>query len=392
MRILSFGHIPSWAGGRQESGLGNVIYQLAKYMSECESVKVTLAATDVFKPLILHDDLHIIGWTKDILIKYALKHPFTSLRWMIYVLYSKIKYGPIVNILGFFFKGMHLHRSIGLSKPDVVHLHGPNACVYKAIITEDIKIVVTMHGLIGLDKTIENQTYLYKMEREICKSSRYSMVGFIAQKLISEFSSLYGAINSPAKVFLNAYDSNVFNYIEPKEHNGLVLATVASLSENKGQERVLEAIYKSEVNCRYICIGDDSTGYGGIIKDKVCSLNVSWEYVGKKSPTEIRKLLSDVDYMILPSSTEGFGLVYLEAIACGVPVILPKHLPIVEEKGIIQPGINALLLEDSSVDAIAELLPNLANYRFDSKKVAESIVDYSWKNIAKEYVECFRKL
>ena len=392
MRILSFGHIPSWAGGRQESGLGNVIYQLAKYMSKCERVKVTLAATDVFAPSIMHDDLHIIGWTKAILIKYALRHPFISLKWMIYVLYSKIKYGPIVDILGFFFKGIHLHRSIALCNPDVVHLHGPNACVYKAIISEGIKIVVTMHGLIGLDSTIANQSYLYKMEYEICKSNHYSMIGFIAQKLISEFKSLYGTINSPAKVFLNAYDSSVFNYIEPKEHDGLVLATVASLSENKGQERVLEAISKSKVCCQYICIGGDSSAYEKNINEKISSLDVSWEYVGKKSPAEIRELLSNVDYMILPSSTEGFGLVYLEAIACGVPVILPKHLPIVEEKGIIQPGVNSLLLKDSSVDAIAELLPNLANYQFDSRKVAESIVDYSWENIAKEYVECFRKL
>ena len=172
----------------------------------------------------------------------------------------------------------------------------------------------------------------------------------------------------------------------------MVLATVASLSENKGQERVLEAISKSKVCCQYICIGGDSSAYEKNINEKISSLDVSWEYVGKKSPAEIRELLSNVDYMILPSSTEGFGLVYLEAIACGVPVILPKHLPIVEEKGIIQPGVNSLLLKDSSVDAIVELLPNLANYQFDSRKVAESIVDYSWENIAKEYVECFRKL
>ena len=29
MKILSFGHIPSAVGGRQSSGLANVIYQLA---------------------------------------------------------------------------------------------------------------------------------------------------------------------------------------------------------------------------------------------------------------------------------------------------------------------------------------------------------------------------
>lgn len=392
MRLLSFGHIPSWAGGCQESGLANVIYQLAKYMSQCDNTVVTLAATDVFVPSIMHDKLHVVGWNKGSLIAYALKHFLFSIKWMIQVLYYKIKFGPVVSVLGFFFKGLHLYKSIRLCNPDVVHLHGPNACVYDKIIPKNINVVVTMHGLIGVDKTIKNQSILYRMEKEICKSNRYGMIGFIADKLIFDFSSLYGNIVSPAKVILNAYDAQSFYYIEPQTHEGLVIATVASLSENKGQERVVEAIHKSGINCRYICIGADSTNYENIINDKAFALNIDWEYLGKKSPFEIRELLSSVDYMILPSSTEGFGLVFLEAMACGVPVILPEHLPIVKEKGIIQPGINALLIEDSSVESIAKLLPDLFDYKFDHKKVSESIVGYSWENIAREYVKCFKKL
>lgn len=41
MKVLSFGHIPAWAGGRQSSGLANVIYQLAKNMADCNDVELT---------------------------------------------------------------------------------------------------------------------------------------------------------------------------------------------------------------------------------------------------------------------------------------------------------------------------------------------------------------
>ena len=34
MNILSFGHIPSSVGGRQSSGLANVIYQLAYHVAK----------------------------------------------------------------------------------------------------------------------------------------------------------------------------------------------------------------------------------------------------------------------------------------------------------------------------------------------------------------------
>lgn len=392
MKILSFGHIPSWAGGRQESGLANVIYQLASHMAACDDVQMSMAATDVFVPELMHDNLRILGWTKGLLVKYSLTHPLTATSWLLIVINAKLKFGPVVSIPGFFFKGLHLHRAIHLEKPQVVHLHGMSACVYGKIVPRQVKIVLTMHGIIGVDATIPNQPNLKKMEREVCYSHRYSMMVFIAKKLISDFRSIYGTVNSRCEAILNAYDAKAFHYIESVVHEGITLATVASLSENKGQERVVEAIAKSGVGCRYFCIGGDSEGYDEKISVIASKARGKWEYLGKKTPAEIRTLLAEADYMILPSSTEGFGLVYLEAIACGVPVILPKHLPIVQEKSIIQPGVNALLLEDSSVVAIAALLLKLKDCYFDHRKVAQSIVNYSWENIAKQYVESFKRM
>ena len=63
MNILSFGYIPSSVGGRQSSGLANVIYQLAYNCAQQDDVNMTLAATDVFVPIIHKDNLTIMGWT-----------------------------------------------------------------------------------------------------------------------------------------------------------------------------------------------------------------------------------------------------------------------------------------------------------------------------------------
>ena len=48
MKILSFGHIPTWAGGRQSSGLANVIFQLSYHLAKDDDVEMYLAATDVY--------------------------------------------------------------------------------------------------------------------------------------------------------------------------------------------------------------------------------------------------------------------------------------------------------------------------------------------------------
>lgn len=387
MKILSFGHIPSWAGGRQNSGLANAIYQLAKGMSDCEGAEVALAATDVAVPLIQDGKLAIMGWTRPSLVRYMICNPARSLRWLRAVVRARRLYGPSISVPHFFVKGMHLSRCLRRVKPDVVHLHGLWACIYDSLVPDSAKVVVTMHGLIGTDEMIAGYRHLMKMERDVCRSKRYSFVAFVAGQLIGEFAELYGPIESKALAIPNAYDSKAFHYIEPEKHDKLTLATIASLSDRKGQNRVIEAIARAGVDCRYVCIGCGDAEQTARNEELAKRLGVDYEFVGRKSPAEIRQAMAQADYMILPSSTEGFGLVFLEAIACGVPVVLPKCLPIVNEKGLIKPGENAVLIADSSAEAIAAALPSLGMHDFDRRKVAETIPGYTWAGVAQRYVD-----
>ena len=103
MKILSFGYIPSNFGGRQSSGLANVIYQLAYHVAKLNGVEMILAATDVFVPELHKDGLTILGWTKGMLIKHALMHPVVGAKILVNTFCCKTKYSPLVSILGIFF-------------------------------------------------------------------------------------------------------------------------------------------------------------------------------------------------------------------------------------------------------------------------------------------------
>lgn len=392
MKILSFGHIPCWAGGRQDSGLANVIYQLARYMSNMSQVDMSLAATDVFEPYLKVGNLAIYGWTKAGLLVYSIMHPILSFKWMCLTIKAKINYPSLLSLIGFFFKGLHLAKTLTNINPDVVHLHGAIYTLYLPLIPKSTKVVMTLHGMVGGDPEITDSKTFQKLELNAIKSERINKLFFIASALISDFSDLYGNIVPPCEVILNAYDGESFYYIEPLLHEKLAICTIASMQPRKGQKRVLEGLKISDVEADYYCIG------GGVDSDlreiieysKVN--NVPLNYLGVKSPSQIREILSRVDFMILPSSSEGFGLVYLETIACGVPVILPKHLPIVQEKSIIKPGVNAVLIDDSSSASIARILPQLSQMQFNRKKVSESIIEYSWSGIAEQYVASIRTI
>lgn len=387
MKILIFGHIPIWAGGRQQQGMANVIYNLALSMSHLEDVEICLAATDVFQLKKKVGKLTIYGWTKIVLLKFALLHPIIFSRLLLILLYNKCLTPNSVDVGRMLFKGIHLRRIINIQNPDIVHLHGANAIIYQSLVPKNVKIIFTIHGTVGNDPLIPYYKEIGKYEKRLCNSSRVSKIYFVTSSIINEFKDLYGAFIPSIEIILNAYNSEEFYYIPHKPHDNIRLCTIASIQDRKGQLRVIEAIRKSGIqDIEYNMIGT---------ADAIENLNIDnhrFTYLGVMNPNEIRETLSNMDYMILPSSSEGFGLVFLESIACGVPVILPKQLPIVQEKYLIQPGVNAILLEDCSVDSILNILPTLRDNHFNSKEVSKTIMNYSWDTIAKQYILSFKTI
>ena len=192
-------------------------------------------------------------------------------------------------------------------------------------------------------------------------------------------------------VILNAFDSSKFFYEEKKTSKELVLCTIASLSDRKGQSRVINGIILSGEKCKYLCVGSGSEKEICALRSLADNNNVDFHYLGEKKPDEIREILVQSDYMILPSSSEGFGLVYLEAMACGTPVVLPQNLPIVKENGIINDS-NSILLEDCSGSSIAQAIKVMPVLSFNRELVARSVSGYSWDSITDEYLKEMKRL
>ena len=140
----------------------------------------------------------------------------------------------------------------------------------------------------------------------------------------------------------------------------------------------------------YRTIGEGSKTLINTLKSIASENRINYIHHGRLSPKEIKLKLSETDFMILPSSSEGFGLVYLEALSCGVPVILPQYLPIVKERFIN--NNNAILLNDSTIESIKHVIENITKYKFDPKNVAMSVNHLSWKNIGFQYANLFNSI
>lgn len=107
-----------------------------------------------------------------------------------------------------------------------------------------------------------------------------------------------------------------------------VLLTVGRLDPRnagyKGHERVIQALRTLERSEREIVyliagMGDDRERLERIAQDLGVTDNV--RFLGKVPREDLPDLYRAADLFALPSSGEGFGIVYLEAMACGTPAI-----------------------------------------------------------------------
>ena len=107
-----------------------------------------------------------------------------------------------------------------------------------------------------------------------------------------------------------------------------VMISVGALVERKGMHRVIELmpeLLRSEPRLHYLIVGGTSPE-GNMreeLIEQVRSLGLEdrVHFLGSMPSTEIRWPLSAADIFVLATSNEGWANVFLEAMACGLPVI-----------------------------------------------------------------------
>lgn len=151
----------------------------------------------------------------------------------------------------------------------------------------------------------------------------------------------------------NSIDTKVFCPGDIKSEN-LVLF-VGRITAIKGLHILLRSLNYIEQKVNLIIIGPmgSNVQYAQSIQKLMMDENLNHKhkitYMGPKDKTEIIKWYQRASLVVSPSLTEAFGLVNLEAMACGTPVIATNVGGIPEvvrncENGLLVPPNNALKL------------------------------------------------
>ena len=111
---------------------------------------------------------------------------------------------------------------------------------------------------------------------------------------------------------------------------------------------------------------------------------------GRVSEEELARLYRQAWVFTLPSSYEGFGVPYIEAMASGTPVVATPNPGAVE---VLDGGRLGRIVEPEQLGAaILELLQNKREREHLTQLGLERAQIYHWPNITKQYLDIYREL
>jgi len=126
----------------------------------------------------------------------------------------------------------------------------------------------------------------------------------------------------------------------------------------------------------------------GYIKSELDRIGVPYKHFFLKNYLEIPKYYNALDIYLVASRAEGGPKAILESMATGVPVVSTK---VGMAPDVIKAGYNGLLAEVEDEGTLSEKAAKIIEDKSAVKRLVnnalDTVKDYSWENIAKEYYE-----
>jgi phosphatidyl-myo-inositol dimannoside synthase len=189
--------------------------------------------------------------------------------------------------------------------------------------------------------------------------------------------STHGTLKNVKVCWLSTiYDEIKFVKKKKKNFNFLFLSR---LEKNKGHQITIDAFNKiKKKNIKLIIVGKGPEYQN--IKKKIANLNLQKKVkmYGFLDEKKLNNLWSKTDVLIMPSKVEGFGLVYIEAMSRGIPIITSKQDAGHEINVHGKTGYSADL-NNKKKDELLIYMDKISNNNLKLKKMGKNAKN-RWKN------------
>lgn len=277
------------------------------------------------------------------------------------------------------------------NKPDIIHAH---CCVWAGY------AAMKLSEQIGIPYVVTEHATLFQLHRDEISEKNDKVIRKIFQKaarvicVSGAFAKLIESYRPDIDVVGNVVNCDAFvPRVDSEKHRGIRFLTVCYMEEEaqlykKGIDILIQAwteVVKKYTDVKLVI------GGGGSAKTKVeqwveeHGISKYVEFTGALDRKQVIQEMQSCDCFVLPSRYETFGVVYIEAMACGKPVIAvanggPDDFVKPFNGLLIKPGAEEL------VQAFYEMIGHLTrgNY-YQEEKISNYIKSkFSYEAIAEQ--------
>lgn len=176
---------------------------------------------------------------------------------------------------------------------------------------------------------------------------------------------------------------------EPK--NGITIGVVSRLETIKGMDLVVpavEKVYQKHKNIKLLIVGDGSLR-GSMEESLTSYLLPLTSFVGRQGQDTLQTYYDQIDILLMPSRSEGFGLTAIEGMARGCVVVASNTGGLPE---VVVNGKVGLLHQPESVDDLADKILCLLEDRVLFEKMKGNLSSHVCQFKFERYSEMFNLL
>ncbi len=211
--------------------------------------------------------------------------------------------------------------------------------------------------------------------------------------------SIRDKIEENSEVMTNGINDFWLNNINKKSiptHEKYNILQVGWINANKNQLnsiKAIEILNEKGFECNLTIVGDIEYKKHKKYKQKIdnyiqkCKCKEQVFFLGRQNMQELIKTYRNSDIFLMPSFKETFGLVFVEALSQGLPIIYTKNQ-----------GVDGLFNEYPVGEGINPNEPNniadgiitvINNYKSYSDNTVNQVERFSWNNIASDIVKIY---
>lgn len=210
------------------------------------------------------------------------------------------------------------------------HLLGSNLYCCLAGMICRVPVISTFHGFVD---TSDQERFMALKTRIINLGSR--KIVFVSDGLRKQFLYSYGFSRKKSVTIYNGVDTEVFHpkrdtSIREKlglQKGNILIGAVGNIRPAKGYDLFLQAakiVHDKHPECRFVVAGQGSGKlYDSLLQlRKELNLEEVFFFLGFQDDAPL--FLNNLDIFCLPSTSEGFSIATIEAMACGLPVVATR--------------------------------------------------------------------